>query len=91
MIDLVRFTTVYPELHVSVYDILDELDPNGYLVCEFKTMPSGYGVNVIIRRKHRRAYSKIMFVVSELYTHYEDDKLVEFIRPEIVKAIEKEL
>lgn len=91
MTDLVRFTTVYPELHVAVYDILDELDPKGYLACEFKTMPSGYGVNVIIRRKHRWAYSKILFVVEELYTYYEGGRLAEMIRPEIVKAIEKEL
>ena len=82
---------VYPELQVAVYDILDELDPKGYLACEFKVMPSAYGINVIIRRKHRWAYSKIMFVVSELYTHYENDKLAEMIRPEIAKAVEKEL
>ena len=82
---------VYPELQVAVYDILDELDPKGYLVCEFKTMPSAYGINVIIRRKHRWVYSKIMFVVSELYTHYENDNLAEMIRPEITKAVEKEL
>ena len=82
---------VYPELQVAVYDILDELDPKCYLVCEFKPMPSAYGINVIIRRKHRWAYSMIMFVVSELHTHYENDNLAEMIRPEIAKAVEKEL
>ena len=87
----VSTVTVYPELQVAVYDILDELDPKGYLACEFKAMPSGYGINVIIRRKHRWAYSKIMFVVSELHTHYENDNLAEMIRPEITKAVEKEL
>lgn len=86
-----RFVDVADQFQFAVYDILDELDPKGHLVCEINYMPNGYGVNVIIRRKHRWAYSKLMFLNTELHEYYMSGNLDEMIRPEITKAIEKEL
>lgn len=86
-----RFVDVAKRFHIAVYDILDELDPKGYLACEINNMPYGYGITVTIRRKHRWAYSKMMFLNTELHEYYMSDNLAEMIRPEIVKAVEKEL
>lgn len=84
---------VIAETEVAVDDILEEVDPKGFLTREVYMSPNRYMVNVVIRRKHRMTYSKESFSLGDITVAIlgKKDGLHSYLEPFITKLAMREL